>query len=170
MPSYSEVMVLTGYRSKSAAYYFVKQLIAEGFIEKDKQGRLIPSKVYGEVPVLGLVEAGFPSPAEEELVDTMSLDDYLIEKKESTYILKVKGDSMIDAGICEGDMVIVERTNSPRVGDIVIAEIDGEWTMKYLKRRGREHYLEPANKAYKPIFPDKELKIAAVVKAVVRKY
>ena len=123
-----------------------------------------------QIPFLGLVEAGFPSPAEEELSDTMSFDDYLIDNKEASYILKVKGDSMIDAGICEGDMVVVERTNSPKPGNIVIAEIDGEWTMKYLRVRAGKYYLEPANKNYKPIVPEGELKIAAVVKAVVRKY
>ena len=121
-------------------------------------------------PFLGLIEAGFPSPAEEELSDTMSFDEYLIDNKEASYILKVKGDSMIDAGICEGDMVVVERTNSPKPGQIVVAEIDGEWTMKYLRVRGGNFYLEPANKSYKPIVPEGELKIAAVVKAVVRKY
>ena len=126
--------------------------------------------LYGETPVLGLVEAGFPSPAEEELVDTMNLDDYLVENKEATYILKVKGDSMIDAGICEGDMVIVERKEVPKVGEIVIAEVDGEWTMKYLRKRGGRFYLEPANKNYRPIMPKDDLKIAAVVRAVVRKY
>jgi SOS-response transcriptional repressor LexA len=82
----------------------------------------------------------------------------------------VKGDSMIDAGIQEGDMVIVEKTGSPKVGTIVVAEIDGEWTMKYLRKHGNKYYLEPANKKYKPIIPKNELKIAAVVKAVVRKY
>ena len=77
---------------------------------------------------------------------------------------------MIDAGICEGDMVIVERTDNPKVGSIVIAEVDGAWTMKYLRKRGETLYLEPANKAYKPIVPKDELRITAVVKAVVRKY
>ena len=105
-------------------------------VTKDPQGKLIPRALNGEVPLLGIVEAGFPSPAEEELIDTMSLDEYLIENKEASYILRVKGDSMIDAGIREGDLVIVERTNAPRVGDIVIAEVDGEWTMKYLRKRG----------------------------------
>ena len=76
---------------------------------------------------------------------------------------------MIDAGIREGDLVIVERTNAPRVGDIVIAEVDGEWTMKYLRKRGDHLYLAPANPRYKPIVP-KELKVVAVVTAVVRKY
>ena len=100
----------------------------------------------------------------------MSLDDYLIQNKEATYILQVKGDSMIDAGIREGDLVIVERTHAPRVGDIVIAEVDGEWTMKYLRKRGETYYLVPANWNYKPIVATKELRIEAVVIAVVRKY
>jgi repressor LexA len=119
---------------------------------------------------LGNIEAGFPSAAEEELTDTMSLDEYLIENKEATYILRVKGDSMVDAGIHEGDMVIVERKNNFKNGDIVIAEIDNEWTIKYLRKNGGVTYLEPANKKYKPIYPKEELKIAAVVKAVIRKY
>lgn len=170
MPSYEEVRSLMGYKSKSAAHYFINNLIQEGVLHKDKKGYLLPHKLYGEIPLLGTVEAGFPSPAEEELVDTMSFDDYLITNREATYILNVKGDSMIEAGICPGDMVIVERTNSPKDGDIVIAEVDGEWTMKYFRKKGSKVILEPANKKYKPIIPKEELKIEAVVKGVVRKY
>lgn len=170
MPSYAEIMTFTGYRTKSAAHYFVRKLVEAGVVEKDASGKLIPVRLHGEVPLLGLVEAGFPSPAEEELADTMSFDEYLIENKEATYILKVKGDSMIDAGIREGDMVVVERTATPKVGQIVIAEVDGAWTMKYLRKRGSTFYLEPANKKYRPITPKEDLKVAAVVKAVVRKY
>jgi repressor LexA len=77
---------------------------------------------------------------------------------------------MIEAGINEGDMVIAERTESPREGDIVIAEVDGGWTMKYLRKRNGNYYLEPANKDYKDIIPEAEMKVAAVVKGVIRKY
>ncbi len=171
MPSYSEIMSLTGYRSKSAVHYFIDKLIEEGILMKDEKKRLILQKNYaGEVRVLGTVEAGFPSAAEEELIDTLSLDDYLIKNKEATYLLKVKGDSMIDAGIIEGDMVIVERGKSPRVGDIVIAEVDREFTMKYFRMKNGKPYLEPANPNYPPIYPANELKVIAIVKAVVRKY
>jgi SOS regulatory protein LexA len=170
MPTYSEIMNLVGFRSKNSVYKLVEQLVKDGFLSKDKHGRLIPCNLYGETPFLGYVEAGFPSPAEEELVDTMSFDEYLIANKEATYILKVKGDSMVDAGICPGDMVIVERTENPKVGNIVIAEVDGEWTMKYFKKRAGKTYLEPANKKYKSIYPKEGLKIAAVVRGVVRKY
>jgi repressor LexA len=173
MPSYGEIMKITGYKTKSAVAYAVGKLVALGVVSKDAGGKLIPNNL-GQIKLLGLVEAGFPSPAEEELSDTMSFDDYLIEKKESTYILRVKGDSMIDAGIHEGDMVIVERGANYKDGDIVIAEVDGEWTIKYFRKernKGEEKiFLEPANKKYKPIYPMEELKISAVVKAVVRKY
>jgi repressor LexA len=170
MPSYGEIMELVGFRSRNAVSCLVDRLVAEGLVTKDPQGKLIPTNLNGVVPILGIVEAGWPSPAEEELIDTMNLHEYLIENEEATYILKVTGDSMLDAGIQPGDLVIVERTNAPRVGDIVIAEVDGEWTMKYLRKRGNQLYLQPANKKYKPIVPTQELKIAAVVKAVVRKY
>lgn len=170
MPSFGEIAEMSGFASKNAVHKLVERLKKEGTLTKDAKGRLIPKAIYGELKVLGLVEAGFPSAAEEELLDTMSLDEYLIENKEASFILRVKGDSMKDAGINEGDMVIVERRGEARAGEIVIAEVDGEWTMKYYRKKGKEIYLEPANKKYKPIHPKEELKIAAVVKAVIRKY
>ncbi len=170
MPSYSEVMKLTGYRSKNAVFRLVDKLDAEGFITKDKQGKMIPRFLYQGIRMLGLVEAGFPSAAEEDVGDSMTLDEYLIENKEASYLLRVKGDSMIDASIKEGDMVIAERTDKVREGDIVIAEVDGAWTMKYYRMKDGRAYLEAANKKYKPIFPHEELKVAAVVKGVIRKY
>ncbi len=171
MPSYAEIMKLLGFKSKNAVYKLVNKLVGEGMLDKDSSGRLVPNKLFGEVPLLGLVEAGFPTAAEEELVDTMSLDDYLIENKEATYMLEVKGDSMIDAGIQEGDLVIAERiSREPKIGEIVIAEVDGGWTMKYFRKTNGKVWLEPANKDFKPIYPENDLKVAAVVKGVVRKY
>ncbi len=116
-------------------------------------------------------KAGFPSPADEELSDTLSIDDLLIENPEATFLLKVSGNSMSGAGILPGDMVLVDKGQSPKSGDIVIAEVDGEWTMKYLnKEKDSVITLMPANPCYKPIKPKKELRIAGVVTAVVRKY
>jgi len=170
MPSYREIMNLIGFKSKNAAFKLVSKLIDYGYLQKDKTGRLIPGKAFREISLLGVVEAGFPSPAEEETSDTLSLDDWLIKNKEATYILKVQGDSMKDAGIMEGDMVLVERTADAKDGQIVIALVDNEWTLKYLRKKRDKVYLEPANKKYKPIFPKESLKIEAVVKAVIRKY
>src|SRR5438874_3367083 len=170
MPSYRELTEVVGYRSKNAAYKLVTRLIDGGWLEKDAAGQIVPGRLFHAVPVLGTVTAGFPSPAEEELADTMTLDEFLITNKEATYILKVNGESMIEAGILTGDLLLVERGAEPRDGDIVIAQVDREWTMKYFRRRGRTVFLEAANKDFKPIYPTEELKIAAVVRAVIRKY
>lgn len=170
MPGYKEIMQLLGFKSKNAVYKLINKLVEMGVVSKDKDGHLIPNKIFGEVPVLGLVEAGFPSAAEEDVLDTMSLDEFMVENKEATYVLEVKGDSMIEEGIKEGDLVIAERGKEPREGDIVIAEIDGGWTMKYFKKKNGKPYLMPANKNYEPIYPETELNIAAVVKGVIRKY
>lgn len=170
MPSYAEIMALLGFKSKNAVFKLVNKLQEEGFLSKDEKGRITPRKLYGELKVLGQIEAGFPSPAEEELADTMSLDEFLIKNKEATYMLKVSGESMKDAGIMSGDMVLVDRSLTATPGDIVIAEIDNKWTIKYLRKEKGIIYLEPANSKFENIYPKEELKIAAVVKAVIRKY
>ncbi|HMK61261.1 MAG TPA: transcriptional repressor LexA [Dissulfurispiraceae bacterium] len=170
MPSFSEIGELTGLRSKNAVSKFVNKLDHLQIIGKDTKGRLIPRSLAKPVRILGAVEAGFPSPAEEELTDTLSLDDLLIENPDATFLLRVSGDSMSEAGILPGDMVIVDRGQTSKSGDIVIAEVDGQWTMKYLRKRGENVTLIPANPKYKPIKPKSELKIAGVVTAVVRKY
>jgi len=170
MPSYSELTAIVGFRSKNAAFKLVERFIKREWLEKDATGRLLPGRLFQALPVLGTVSAGSPSPADEELHDTMSLDEYLIGNREATYILKVNGHSMQDAGILPGDMLLVERGAEPRDGDIVIAQVDRDWTMKYFRRRGASVFLEAANKDYQPIHPQEELKIAAVVRAVIRKY
>jgi repressor LexA len=170
MPSYAEIGELAGLRSKNAVFKFVGKLEKLQVLSRDRKGRLIPRSLANPVKVLGTVEAGFPSPAEEELVDTLSLDEFLIQNREATFLLKVSGDSMTGAGIMPGDMVIVDKGQTAKSGDIVIAQVDGEWTMKYLRKRGDTVSLLPANPRYQPIKPKNELKIAGVVTAVVRKY
>jgi len=170
MPSYTEIMDLVGFKSKNAVSKLVHKLIDAGVLEKDSRGKIIPTMAAGEVPMLGLVEAGIPSTADSQVLDTLSIDEYLIPRKEKTFILEVKGDSMIEAHIDEGDLVIAERSQTAKNGDIVIAEIDGGWTLKYFKTDGTKVWLEPANKNYKPIHPEYEMRIAAIVKGVIRKY
>ncbi len=170
MPSYAEIMKLVGFKSKNAVSKLIDRLEHNGYVERDSSGKLIPRNIFGEIKKLGVVEAGFPTLAEEDTSDSISLDQLLIKNKDSTYMLTVKGDSMIDAGIHDGDMVIAERNNNPNPGDIVIAEVDGGWTMKYFRRSGNRIYLDPANKNFDSIIPKEELKIEAIVKAVIRTY
>ncbi len=200
MPSYSEMSFLFGVKSKNAVFKIVNRLIELNLLKKDEKGYLSFSSNPFSIKLLGYVEAGFPSPAEEELMDTLSLDRFLVDNPESTFMLKVSGDSMIEAGILPGDYVIVDRAKTPNEHDIVIAQVDGKWTMKYLirdksKNRNRDmnnntdkrikkninllqqntdgetdYILLPANSKYKPIRPKNELVIAGVVVGVARKY
>ena len=170
MPSLRELATLYGFRSQNAAAKVVAKLLTTGVVAKDRTGRLLPTRHFAPLRMVGTVEAGFPSPAEEELGDTLDLEEFLIRNKEATYMLKVTGDSMIEAGLLPGDLVLVERRSDAKNGDIVIAQIDQGWTLKYLRKRGRKIWLEPANKKYKPISPTQELKIAAIVIAAIRKY
>ncbi|MDE2030976.1 MAG: transcriptional repressor LexA [Patescibacteria group bacterium] len=170
MPTYTEMMKIFGFKSKNAVARLVDKFIDNGLVTKDYLGRIIPNESFDSIPLLGLVKAGFPSDVTEELNDTVNLDDYLVTKKDNTFMLEVDGDSMIDAHIADGDMVLVEKTDKAKDGQIVIANVDGEFTMKYFKKSGDKVWLEPANKDFKPIYPTNYLTITAVVKAVIRKY
>jgi SOS regulatory protein LexA len=186
MPTYSECLELFGVKSKDTAHKIVQKLSALGYVDTDETGKILPKELSFEkrtkyraptqlrydLRLLGLVDAGFSAPAEEQELDRISLDEWILgPSKTDLFMLQVSGDSMKDAGICEGDMVIVRRTNTARPGDIVIAEIDGGYTVKYLRTdaSGRT-YLEPANSAYKNLYPEESLNITAVVVSLVRKY
>src|SRR3989338_6391464 len=110
MPSYSEMLKLFNFKSKNAVFRVVEKLINAGLVAKDHLGRLVPTQSFGEIQFVGLVSAGLPSSEEEELANTVNLDDLLIKNKPLTYMLEVDDDSMIDAHIEKGDMVLVERS------------------------------------------------------------
>ena len=170
MPSYGEMITLLGVKSKSVVDFWIKKLINAGLIEKGSKGHLTFTRSSIGLPMAGSVQAGFPSPEEEALCDVISMDEYLITRPESSFLLRVSGDSMIGEGIMEGDLVIVEKGLEPKEGDVVIAEVDGEWTMKYFRKQGKQIILEAANPKYPVIRPRQELKIGGIVSAVVRKY
>lgn len=170
MPSYSELASLYKFKSKNAAYSLAHTFINKGIISKDSKGFLIPGNKFFGIQVLGTVQAGFPTFASEDKGEHLSLDEWLINDHDATYLLKVSGDSMINAGILEGDYVVAERTQEYSIGDIVIAEINDEWTMKYLRKKNGKHYLEAANDEFPDIYPEGELLIHAVVRSSVRKY
>ena len=170
MPSYAEMLGLLEVKSKSVIHFWVGRLIAEGLLEKDGKGRLRMTRRALAIPLAGAVQAGFPSPEEEALCDVMSLDEYLVNRPETSFLLQVTGDSMIHAGILAGDLVVIEKGREPKNGDIVIAEVDGEWTIKYFRKQGKAVYLEAANPGYPVIRPKTELRLGGVVTAAIRKY
>ncbi len=170
MPSYGEMIGLLGVRSKSVVNFWTDKLIDAGIMEKDRKGHLTFTKTSWGIPMVGSIQAGFPSPEEEALCDVIDLDEYLITKPEASFLLQVSGDSMTGEGIMAGDLVVVEKGRAPKNGDVVIAEVDGEWTMKYFRKQGELIVLEAANPKYPAIKPQNELKLGGVVMAVVRKY
>jgi len=179
-PSLSDLAIAFGVKSKNAVAKVVNALTKVGHIEKDPKGRIKILERAREraedvaaglfLPLFGPISAGFAAPVEEQAEETVSLDHYLIRNKSATFLLRVRGDSMIDAGIQEGDLVVVERGVEPRAGDIVVGVLDGEFTLKRLKREKGTYYLQAENARYPKMFAMNELQVAGVVRGVIRKY
>jgi SOS regulatory protein LexA len=171
LPSIKELSDLCGYASRNSAVYLINKLVDSGFLNKTSKGKLVTTSMFHRrVRLLGSVAAGFPTAEEEELQKTVSLDEFLVTNPTSTYMLQVKGDSMVGAGVYPGDYVFVERGRTPREGEMIIAKVDDEWTLKYYKREGAKVFLRAANTKYPDIYPKKELFVAGIVVSSCRKY
>ncbi len=124
------------------------------------------------VPLFGaLVQAGFPSPADDYLESYIDLNEALVSNKAATFFVKVEGDSMVNAGIYTGDMLIVDRSLNAKHGNVVVAMVEGEFTVKrFVKIRGRT-YLYPENQHYKPLDVTEleEFMVWGVVTTVIHK-
>ena len=170
-PTYAEMLDLFDYKSKNAVFGLLRKLEEAGYVAKDSNGRIaLLNKLTGTVRILGSIAAGFPTQEEEQETDAITLDEYLVKNPDRTYMLTVRGDSMIDAGIMPGDIVLVEKGPRPNQNDIVVARVDEEWTLKYYVRDNAGVRLEPANPKYKFIRPLRSLEIGGIVRAVIRKY
>ena len=178
-PSLSDLALAFGVKSKNAVAKVVNVLVREGCIEKDPKGRIkilelqeaeTPSVASMVLPLFGPISAGFAAPVEEQAEEMISLDTFLVGDKSATFLLRVKGDSMINAGIHEGDIVIVNRNRTPKVNDIVVGVLDGEFTLKRLKNNKGKHYLQAENDDYPDMYAADELQVAGVVEGTMRKY
>jgi repressor LexA len=170
LPSYGEMRSIFGFSSKNACFKLVKKLIDEQILAKDSKGRLVPRKLFPPLPILGVIKAGSPTMHEQQFMESLSFDDYLVGNFDKSYLLRVSGDSMIDAGIYEGDLVVVEKEKEAKNGDVVVACIDGEFTLKYFRKEKNSISLVAANKKYPAIQPKENLTIFGIVVSVVRKY
>ena len=119
----------------------------------------------------GTVQAGFPSPAEHYVERELDLNDYLAANRDAVYYVRVKGESMTGANIFPGDILCVDRSVDFFDGAIIVASIDGDFTVKYLRKNGRTSFLEPANAKFKPIYftPGQDVRFWGVVTGIVRK-
>ncbi len=167
-PTVEELRALFDVRSKNTASVMASKFVEADALSRTETGRLVAPRLSAacKLRLLGSVAAGFPSPPEESLLDTMSLDEYLITRPEATFMLRVEGDSMIKAGILPDDTVLVERGRTPRNGDIVVACVDAAWTIKYFYKDGSGIRLEPANKNYETLRPKRGLVVEGVFRSV----
>ena len=170
LPSYATIGGLLGLRSKSSVAALVARLKLAGYLESTPDRRLAPTKRFFARPLAETpVRAGLPDAVEDGEADAVTIDDYLIERPSSTVLVRVKGDSMEDAGILDGDLVVVEKRAAAEKGEIVVAIVDNQFTLKRLELEGGRFVLKPENKAYPIIRPEGTLEIFGVMIGLVRK-
>ena len=170
LPSYASIGALLGLRSKSSVAALVARLKLAGFLEATPDRRLAPTRRFFARPLaVQPVRAGLPEASDDAVAEALTIDDYLIERPSETVLIRVKGDSMLDAGIFEGDLVVVEKRQHASKGDIVVAIVDNQFTLKRLDLDRGQFILRAENKAYAPIRPEGSLEIFGVMVGLVRK-
>ena len=170
-PSYARLMGLLGFASKSAVKKLLERLETDGMLERTPDGDWAPApRFFERVIAHEPVPAGMPISTLDDAFDQMTIDRFLITKPSETLLVRVKGDSMINAGIHSGDLAVVERTNQADLGKVVVAVVDDEFTLKTLGRDKDGYHLLPANPNYPVIRPKGKLEIFGVVVGLVRKY
>jgi repressor LexA len=176
-PTIREICRAFGYRSTGTARDHLRALEVKGHLKKlpGKSRGLVPRNwpqvlraEFPPMPILGRVPAGGPLLAEENIEGSLDLTEEFAGQK--VFALKVHGDSMIDAGICEDDLVVVRAQNHAEEGQIVVALVDGEATVKHLARRNGKLWLQPANTRYQPIPVEGDIKVLGRVIGVIRSY
>ena len=167
-PSVREIGAAVGLRSTASVSYHLQQLQQKGLLRspgvKGCKRAIVTAQRAGQIPVVGVVTAGMPILALENQEGTISWDG-----DPSCFALRVRGESMINAGILDGDMVVVRPQPNADDGQIVVARIGDEATVKRLSRKNGQVWLLPENDAYSPI-DGREAELVGLVKAVVRKY
>ena len=185
-PTYREIGDALGIASTNGVADHVKALIKKGYLRKvggspggvargiqlTSKARTVRRSSIIPIPVMGHVAAGQPILAEENYERTLHLDRTMVPAKTSVFALRVRGDSMIEEGIHDGDYVIVRQQETARDGEIVVALVDGDATVKYYYRDGDRVRLQPANSAMEPIYVDstRAAAIQGTVVGVYRKY
>ena len=166
-PSVREIGAAVGLRSTASVSYHLQALQEKGLLQapgaKGRKRAIVASARQGQIPIVGLVTAGQPILAVENQEGTLTWD------APGCFALRVRGDSMVGAGILSGDLVVVRPQPNADDGQIVVARIEDEATVKRLRRRGGKIWLMPENDAYEPI-DGTYAEIVGLVKAVVREY
>ncbi len=171
LPSYAGIGEVVGFKAKNAAVKLAARLIHAGFLRSAPGGKLAPTARFFELPLFDSpVQAGaavfIPG---QEAAELVSIDSYLVEAPSKTVLLRVKGDSMRDAGVLDSDLAVVERSQSASAGEFIVAVVDGAFTLKELGYEGKQPILIPHNDNYSRIRPGCDLDIFGIVRGIVRK-
>ncbi len=171
IPSHQRVAELIGF-SKTAAQKLLERLSSAGFIIRTPDNDAwMPTKTFFQRSLAtSAVRAGSPEMIEPMQGELFLIDDYLVKKPSATIMIPVKGDSMTDAGINDGDLAVVERDKTAHPGDFVVAVVDDEFTLKELAKEKNSFVLKPHNKAFSIIRPKDALEIYGVMVGLVRRY
>ena len=176
-PTLREIAQHLGVRSKNTVIKYLRKLEEKGYISKSEKARSIRllekaadlcSGAEVNLPLVGAVTAGQPVLAEENIERYVPIPRHLLRNGGRYFLLRVTGDSMEGAGIFDGDLVVVRSTSEARNGDIVVALLGDEVTVKRLVVRGKQRYLKPENPRYSEIHPEGEWTIQGVVVSLLR--
>jgi SOS-response transcriptional repressor LexA len=188
-PAIAELTSVLGMASTNGVHKTLARLVEEGFL--DRVGtRYAPSDAFFALPLVGPARAGLPQPSDAgQAPEVLSVEAFLVDRPDQTVYCRVKGDSMRDAGLLDGDIVVVDQSASAADGDIVVAVVDDEITVKRLRQAEVSHvkaisttvkpitssesitwFLEPANPAYEVIHPRLSLEILGVVTGSFRRF
>lgn len=172
LPSYSEISRALGFKAKNAAFKLAQRLIASGHLTKSVGGRLAPGPAFFTLELSDdEVRAGFGADGNATgLVQAQALDQLLMARPSKTVLVKVRGDSMLSAGILSGDVAVVETSSQALTGDIVVAEIDGSQTIKEFRNDRGQSRLVSHGIDSKAVTPETTLNIIGVVRGIVRSY
>lgn len=170
IPSYERLCALWGLASRSAAGKVLERLRRAEFLERTPDGAWVPARRFFERQLARqAVQAGNPAVDVEAGMTALLLDDLLVDTPSRTLLVKVRGESMREANIFDGDVVIVERQAQAASGEIVVALVDGELTVKRLLRDGVGWLLHPENPEFADIRPEGELTLVGVVTGLARR-
>lgn len=171
-PSMEDLATVLGVKSKGGVHKTLGRLVDEGLLDHIG-GRYAPTDAFFALRLVGPARAGLPQPADAgQAPEVLSVENFLIDHPDQTVYCRVKGDSMMDAGLLDGDIVVVDQSTQAKAGDIVVAVVDHEITVKRLRANGSPDtwVLEPANAAFKPIHPKGSLEILGVVTGSFRRF
>jgi len=178
-PTIKEIKNYLGVSSDNSVLKHLTALEKKGYISKEDKPRgiglleSVSTKLqanFASIPLMGFVPAGGPVNAESYVDDYISVDTSQIKNPQHCFMLKVTGQSMVDAGIFEGDLLVADSSKTPKVGDIVIALVDNENTVKRLCQKEGILYLKAENSEYNDILPLSSLEIQGVVLTLIRNY